>query len=494
MKGWRIPLVLATGLALAACGTTNPGGGGNPAVSSIEISPTTATIAPNGTQDFTAIAKDASGSTVSTAFTWQSSNQSVATIDANGKATAVGAGQTQITAKSGSIVSNTAVLTVAIPDTASSFLAAQGKKAIGADGATWYGGGDIKIVPVAGYSSVTFTATGLGSFTGGTATSSGVTIPKAGNTGTYANVQITATSAVNAQGQTVTPQGSGAVLSLKVDNQAPSVQWNSTQFAGDCTQDYSTSPWVGIPAPGTPVTWNYTSTDNGVGIDVVFHNVLADRELLNNVKPGGDYPFWVQEPRNPKNDPVQATASVSNVPLNFITLGGGKTHALQSVDALGNSTAVDAGLLPICNDYKEDRTSLNGNPIDGDTGHTMPTIAAATISGATTIAKGASLTVVASGVAGAPTSDPCGNCVTPPASTSQVHEVRYWRRSTSLGRWDTWEYVGRKTDEKGTNPGTVTFTSDAFSAGNSGTYQIAVSVVNEHGLQNIVIGPSYTVQ
>lgn len=62
----------------------------------ITITPTQATIGTNGTQTFVATV----GGTSNTAVTWASSDQAVATIDANGVATAKGAGTTVITATS----------------------------------------------------------------------------------------------------------------------------------------------------------------------------------------------------------------------------------------------------------------------------------------------------------------------------------------------------------------------------------------------------------
>ncbi len=81
---------------------------------SIAVTPTSASITSDQTQQFTAIGTLDDGTTVdiTDAVTWKSSNKSVATIDSSGLATAQGTGTTNITAVSGSITSNTAVLTV----------------------------------------------------------------------------------------------------------------------------------------------------------------------------------------------------------------------------------------------------------------------------------------------------------------------------------------------------------------------------------------------
>lgn len=121
-----VALALGSLLALTACGGVGGyggGGGGSGPVATITIAPATATIAVNGTQQYTAVAKDASGNTVSgVTYTWTSSSPAVATINANGMATGVAAGTTTITASvtySGgiygmgvTITSNAATLTV----------------------------------------------------------------------------------------------------------------------------------------------------------------------------------------------------------------------------------------------------------------------------------------------------------------------------------------------------------------------------------------------
>ncbi|HET7650607.1 MAG TPA: Ig-like domain-containing protein [Gammaproteobacteria bacterium] len=93
-------------------------GGG---ISTITLSPTSSTIAVGATQQFTATAKNANGTTVSgVTYTWKSSDTNVATVDANGLATGVAAGTTKISAiykysisgVSYSISSNQATLTV----------------------------------------------------------------------------------------------------------------------------------------------------------------------------------------------------------------------------------------------------------------------------------------------------------------------------------------------------------------------------------------------
>jgi large repetitive protein len=85
----------------------------NPAIAGVTISPPTATIAVGQTQQFTATAKDASGNQIAQAqFTWHNSFGGVASIDANGLATALAPGTVMITASAGGMTSPVATLTV----------------------------------------------------------------------------------------------------------------------------------------------------------------------------------------------------------------------------------------------------------------------------------------------------------------------------------------------------------------------------------------------
>ncbi|HEY4047436.1 MAG TPA: Ig-like domain-containing protein [Acidobacteriaceae bacterium] len=86
-------------------------------LASISITPATQSIASGATQQYTAIGVLQNGNTVdlTSSVTWKSSNTAVATIVSSGLATAKTVTSTQttnITAQSGSITGNTAVLTV----------------------------------------------------------------------------------------------------------------------------------------------------------------------------------------------------------------------------------------------------------------------------------------------------------------------------------------------------------------------------------------------
>ena len=70
-------------------------------------------ITAGGTQQFSALAIDQHGLAMSgIAFTWASSDPSVASVDTNGLATGIATGTVQITASAQSAVSNAVSLTV----------------------------------------------------------------------------------------------------------------------------------------------------------------------------------------------------------------------------------------------------------------------------------------------------------------------------------------------------------------------------------------------
>ena len=83
-------------------------------VTSIAVTPTNPSIVEGTTQQFTATGTFTDGTTgehLTTSVTWTSSNLAVATINASGVATGLGAGSSTITATSGS-VSGVTTLTV----------------------------------------------------------------------------------------------------------------------------------------------------------------------------------------------------------------------------------------------------------------------------------------------------------------------------------------------------------------------------------------------
>ena len=86
-------------------------------VASVEVSPSAETVAVGATLQLTAEAFDANGQAVAGAeFLWESSQTSVATVDASGQVTGVGEGTATITASSGSAQGTAAITVVSVPE------------------------------------------------------------------------------------------------------------------------------------------------------------------------------------------------------------------------------------------------------------------------------------------------------------------------------------------------------------------------------------------
>lgn len=84
-----------------------------PAVAAINVLPGDSSINLGGTQQFSALAVDQNGLAMSgVAWTWTSSDSTVATVDANGLATGVGVGASEISASAQGVSSNAVSLTI----------------------------------------------------------------------------------------------------------------------------------------------------------------------------------------------------------------------------------------------------------------------------------------------------------------------------------------------------------------------------------------------
>jgi len=86
-----------------------------PGVRTLTVTPSTATIAPLGTVQLTAVVRDGSGAIITPNVTWSTSNAAVAVVSNNGKVTALLPGVAIITARTGSgsnLATGTATITV----------------------------------------------------------------------------------------------------------------------------------------------------------------------------------------------------------------------------------------------------------------------------------------------------------------------------------------------------------------------------------------------
>ncbi|MCZ7402508.1 MAG: Ig-like domain-containing protein [Candidatus Methanoperedens sp.] len=82
---------------------------GDLGVTTIKVSPSTRSLAVNGTQIFTATAFDQLGNVIAAIFSWVSNNPAVGTIDSTGKFTALSAGTTTISAANGTTIGSAIV-------------------------------------------------------------------------------------------------------------------------------------------------------------------------------------------------------------------------------------------------------------------------------------------------------------------------------------------------------------------------------------------------
>lgn len=107
-------------LIAAACGgkTSGPTGNGNPPasqpVTSVEVSPTQSDLDVGETVALTAVPRSADGTALDRTVTWESSDEAVATVDADGVVTGRGSGTAEIAATSED-VRGTAAVRVSVP-------------------------------------------------------------------------------------------------------------------------------------------------------------------------------------------------------------------------------------------------------------------------------------------------------------------------------------------------------------------------------------------
>ena len=109
-KAWVI--MVGAALAWSACGDSGDGDiTGSDPLASIEVTPAVDTIAPGTSLQLNAVARDASGSSVSANISWSSSNESVCIVSGSGLVGGMTVGAATITAADGG-VSGTARITV----------------------------------------------------------------------------------------------------------------------------------------------------------------------------------------------------------------------------------------------------------------------------------------------------------------------------------------------------------------------------------------------
>ncbi len=191
-----------------------------PVLTTITVTPPTATLAINGTQTFTAAAKDQYGNPFTTTFTWSSNNTTVGTVNTTGKFTAHADGTAKITAKSGTVNGTATVTVIALsppvlttitvtPSTAS--LTVNGTQAFTATTLDQYGNPINATVTWSSSNATVGTINGTGKFT---AHANGTTVIKATNGSVNGSASVT----VGATAVPPSPAGTAQVTFIVINN------------------------------------------------------------------------------------------------------------------------------------------------------------------------------------------------------------------------------------------------------------------------------------
>ena len=252
-QSFCVPFLLALVLATTGCGSSVTANSPTKTLTSIAVSPGTASIAVGATEQFTATATYSDGSTanVTSSATWTSSSTAAATLNSSGLAAGVAAGSSTVTATA-SGMSGTAALTVTAAVKALSSIAvtpATPSIAAGATQqftatATYSDGSTANLTSTATWTSsstatATINAAGLA-----TAVAAGSTTVTAALTGVSGTAALTVTSATS------------AVTSIAVTPNAASFAMGGTQqFTATATYANGTTANVTSTA-----TWTVANT------------------------------------------------------------------------------------------------------------------------------------------------------------------------------------------------------------------------------------------
>jgi Flp pilus assembly secretin CpaC len=265
-------------------------------LTSIAVSPGAASLAPKATQQFTAIGRFSDGTTqdITSSVAWSSSNATVATIGAqNGVALGQGAGTTQITATSGSIVSpgvtltGTAAVVQSIAVTpASASIARNGTIQVVATG-TFSDGTKQNVTPSATWTS---SQNGIASVGAGlvrglapgsaqiTAALNGVSSPAVSVTVTSAtlkSISVTPSSLAIAAGTSLEFSATGTYSDGSVQTITSSVAWGSSETAV-ATINASSGLATGVAAGTTSITATQGGAGSPVSIAIGSLNTITD--------------------------------------------------------------------------------------------------------------------------------------------------------------------------------------------------------------------------
>jgi len=286
---------------IAGCGGNGGDGGGGATLSSIAVTPANPSIKVGATQQFAATGTYSDGSTqdITASATWSSSDETKATINASGLATAVAAGSSTITATSGSISGNTALTVTSATLASIAVTPANPSIAVGttqqftatgtySDGstqditasATWSSSDAAKatinasgLATAVAAGSSTITATS-GSISGNTTLT--VTAPNAPTVSTGAAINITHNSAT--LNGTVNPNGSATTAEFQYGATTAYGSNTTVQSLGSGTNVVPVTANLASLTPFT--TYNYaisatSSAGTSNGVNQIFNTPVA---------------------------------------------------------------------------------------------------------------------------------------------------------------------------------------------------------------------------
>ena len=414
--------VALVGVATAACdvhGVTDL-----PPLATLTISPSTATLAPGGTQQFTALGRDASGATVSVTPTWTVSTGG-GTISGAGLLTAgTAAGNYTVTATSGSVTATASVTvtpgaatTITVTPNPANVVpgGTQQFTAVGKDA----GGNTVTITPVWSVTGGgTISTTGL--FTAGATTGTSTVTAAAGTLSGTATVNVAAGALATL---TITPNPASVLISTTrqftvvgkdaggnvITTITPAVVW-SVPVAG------GTVNATGLfTASATPGTYNLTATSGTItGTSVVTVTATAGALTTITVTPAS--------PSIAAGTTRQFTAVGTDASGNVVTIS---PAVVWSIGTAGGGTISSTGLFTAgatAGTFANTIVATSGT-ISGNTGVTI-TAGAGALSKVTVTPNPASVAANGTQQFTAVGTDAAGNVVTiTPAVTWSVATV-----------------------------------------------------------------------
>ncbi len=318
-----------------------------PVLVSTAVTPTNVSIAKGTTQQYTAtgIYSDGSTQNLTSSATWSSSNNAVATINATGLATAVGAGSSTIQATSGSISGSTtltvtkSLVSIAVTPTSPSI--AKGTTQQFTATGTYSDGSQQNLT-----SAVTWSSSSVGV---ATITSAG--LATGGSTGNT-TIQATSGSVNGATLLTVTP---ATLVSIAVTPSNPSIingstqQFTATGNYSDGSQQNLTSvvTWTSSNAVVATINTTGLATAVGVGsttIQATSSYVSGSTGLTVTAQLSGLVGYWTF------NEGSGTTAADSSGNGYNMTLSGGVTWTTGVIgDAISANGSKQYGKTPTIN-------------------------------------------------------------------------------------------------------------------------------------------------